>query len=182
MSFGILYGAKENPSGNPVMSMEHPYPEDKVNVYNFTNDTEIPGDFASIDKTAPQWWTDYLFFGDRGFVKKPEIKIIVDGVNLTTETSDLDSIVLKINTDYTAAVIIISDIDIPEVNTFIQKIKLKDRNSFLADEARMNIDHIQGQTRYEFPLRSNFPGIAMLRAKDEFVLCKFKPLQVKFSQ
>lgn len=122
---------------------------------------------------------DYIYTEEDGFKKRPKITII------NTDDKQL----MKISQDGVYMFPIGEDIELvvryedPDGVGFIEKfdrIKVKDRNDFISVDPF--IDIVENKTEYKLKVKSDFPGVAEVRAKDVNYLCVFNPFLMRFKQ
>jgi len=116
--------------------------------------------------------------GDRKYVYT-EAGDIIRCPWITVEIPDHDPDALPLNTDIRVVVKYNSDssFSFAELPT---EIKFKDRSQFITVEPLLNLD--QTTLQVETTIKSAFPGVSELRAKDKTFMCFFETLNVRFRQ
>ena len=118
-----------------------------------------------------------LVYRDRVFLTRPSIKIsVVDSSQIIRTLKDGTSTV-PLNTDI-HLIVKYYDPDNVGFDKIFSEVKMMDKTGFLNVPSLFELD---AQTKsFEFVVKSSFPGMVILRAKDTKYLCSYTPLQLKF--
>lgn len=144
-------------------------------VYDVEN-KDFDNDLLAIVLEFPR---AFVYTPENGFKLRPSIILEPINENQILKMSKDGSYVFPIRTSIKMRARYVDKDNIGFLNT-ITKIKMKDRNDFITVPDIFDIDPKNGV--HEFEINSDFPGIALLRAKDVNYLCGFDPIAVRFKQ
>lgn len=159
------------------MSIDFPsFIDGKISKTLYVSEDKVPNEIRDDLKNN---FLDYIYTEENGFKKRPKI----------TVSSANDKQLMKISQDGAHMFPLGEEIELmiryedPDSIGFIHKfdkIAVHDRNEFVS--VKPFIDVVKDITEYKLKVKSNFPGVAMVRAKDTNYLCGCNTLLIRFMQ
>lgn len=134
--------------------------------------------FDNLDNTPFTSQSDFLYRADN---------YIYDGTSFSTRpyftveviTPDIDLEKVQLNVDISVK-IVYNDPDNVKFNDIITSVSFKDKFDFIT--LSITDVNIHDLSNVIIPVKSSYPGVALLRAKDNLSLCRYQTLSMRFKQ
>jgi hypothetical protein len=143
----------------------------ETNMFSF-KDEEIPEEIKSSIKTNP---TEFIYSEEFGFKLRPKIILKILDKSLIKKVSRDGAQVVPIKTPIKMR----AEYYDPDNVGFLEilnGVKMKDRNDFITTPTEFDLE----DGKYDFEVKSDFPGISTIRAKDKKYICGFDALGLRF--
>jgi hypothetical protein len=166
----------QNMEGTGITMSQDSYIDGKKSLMYTLKMSDVPED---LREDLVSYYSDFIYTSEGGFKRRPMIAIESADIDQRIKISQDGASVFPVGKDINLRVKYIDPDGVGFIHSF-DKIKIKDRNEFITTPTFFKVE--EDMYTYEFSVKSNFPGVSLLRAKDVNYLCGFDTFLMRFKQ